>query len=141
MKRIKGKKNILNLLHEFDDVFPHNKEKIDDYAKWAKKISDHGVVTVLEHDCEIAGLAVFYENDYLERKGYISLIGLKKQYIGKGLGRAFLDEIIAEMKMQEMLCVYLEVDNDNSQAADFYMKYGFVVEQRKDTTKVLKYIF
>lgn len=140
MKFIMEKENILGLLYEFDDVFPHNREKISDYSQWAEKISKYGVAAIVEQAGITAGLAVFYENDFTEGKGYISLIGLKEQFRGSGLGQEFLDDIIAEMTMQKMRSVYLEVDNDNPRAFSFYIKYGFIVEERKDYTKMLKYI-
>ena len=138
MKRITGEKNILSLLNEFDDVFPHNREKIDDYNGWAKKINEKGIaVTFDDHDKHI-GIAVFYANDIDNKNGYISLIGLKSDYCGKGYGAVFLNNIILEMRKEGMISISLEVDNDNQRALAFYKKHGFEINKDRETTKLLK---
>lgn len=138
MIRVIGKSDILSLLYEFDSVFPHNREKISDYDNWASKISDKGFAVVTDND-EHAGMAVFYANDTECRKGYISLIGLKSKFRGKGLGKSFLNSIIEEMKKSGMNRVYLEVDDDNQAAMHFYERFGFELEEKRDRTQLLVY--
>lgn len=84
-------------------------------------------------------MAVFYANDIEGRKGYISLIGLKSNFRGKGLGKSFLNSIIKEMKKCGMNRVYLEVDDDNQAAMHFYERFGFELEERRDSTQLLVY--
>lgn len=141
MNRIVGEENILNLLYEFDDVFPHNKEKIDDYRSWASKINEKGFAVTLDDQDKIVGMAVFYANDIANRKGYISLIGLKPDYRGRGLGAAFLNDIIFEMKKEGMTSVSLEVDNDNQSALSFYFKCDFAIDKERENTKLLSLTF
>lgn len=139
MIQIKDEKEILNLLYEFDDVFPHNREKVTDYVGWAKKIFHNGITYAITENNEYIGIVVFYANDKKDKKGYISLIGLKSDCRGKGLGKALLDDVIKEMKKCGMCKVFLEVDNDNKNAIDFYSEYGFELEQKQDETQLLKY--
>lgn len=141
MRRIEGKENILKLLYEFDDVFPHNIEKISNYEDWASKISNNGIACVITDDNKNVGMAVFYANDSNTKKGYISLIGIKSDYRGRGLGKAFLIEIINEMIKLGMSIVLLEVDDDNTSALKFYKRFGFELEHQRTHTKLLKYIF
>ena len=138
MIRVIGKTNVLNILYEFDDVFPHNREKISNYEEWASKISDNGFAVVTDNN-DRAGMAVFYANDLEGRKGYISLIGLKPDFRGKGLGKAFLNDIIEEMKKNGMNSVLLEVDDDNQSAKDFYTRFGFELEEKRENTQLLVY--
>lgn len=138
MIRVIGKSDILNLLHEFDSVFPHNREKVSNYDNWASKISDNGFAVVTDNNNH-AGMAVFYANDTEGRKGYISLIGLKPDFRGKGLGKSLLNDVIEEMKKNGMNCVLLEVDDDNQSAKDFYTRFGFKLEEKRENTQLLKY--
>lgn len=138
MIRVIGKSDILNLLYEFDSVFPHNREKVSDYNNWASKISDNGFAVVTDNNNH-AGMAVFYANDLEGRKGYISLIGLKPDFRGKGLGKSFLNDIIEEMKKCGMNSVYLEVDDDNQGVKAFYTRFGFELEENRKETQLLKY--
>ena len=138
MIRVIGKSDILNLLYEFDSVFPHNREKVSDYDSWVSKISNNGFAVATDNN-DHAGMAVFYANDLESRKGYISLIGLKPDFRGKGLGKSFLNDIIEEMKKCGMNCVYLEVDDDNQTAMCFYKRFGFELEEKRENTQLLKY--
>lgn len=138
MIRVIGKSDILSLLYEFDSVFPHNREKVSDYDNWASKISDNGFAVVTDND-EHAGMAVFYANDTEGRKGYISLIGLKPDFRGRGLGKSLLSDVIDEMKKNGMSSVLLEVDDDNQSAKDFYTRFGFELEEKRENTQLLKY--
>ena len=138
MIRVIGKPDILNLLYEFDSVFPHNREKVSDYDIWASKISSNGFAVATDNN-DHAGMAVFYANDLESRKGYISLIGLKPDFRGKGLGKSFLNDIIEEMKKCGMNSVYLEVDDDNQSAKAFYTRYGFELEEKRENTQLLNY--
>ena len=138
MIRVIGKSDVLNLLYEFDDVFPHNREKVSDYDNWASKISNNGFAVATDNN-DHAGMAVFYANDLDSRKGYIRFIGLKPDFRGKGLGKSFLNDIIEEMKKNGMNSVLLEVDDDNQSAKDFYTRYGFKLEEKRENTQLLKY--
>lgn len=124
MIRVIGKTNVLNLLYEFDSVFPHNRENVSDYKNWASKINDNGFAVVTDND-DHAGMAFYYANDLEGRKDYISRIGLKPNFRGKGFGKSFLNEIIEEMKKCGMNSVLFEVDNDNQSAKNFYIRFGF----------------
>ena len=138
MIRVIGKTDILDLLYEFDSVFPHNREKVSDYDNWASKISDNGFAVVTDNN-DHAGMAVFYANDTEARKGYISLIGLKPDFRGRGLGKSLLSDVIDEMKKNGMNSALLEVDDDNQSAKDFYTRFGFELEEKRKETQLLKY--
>lgn len=131
------KEEVLNLLYTFDDVFPHNREKVSDYEEWAEKISMYGITVVYTVDQETAGMAVFYANNRETKTGYISLIGLKKAYQGKGYGRIFLDKILEKMDASGMRKCMLEVDCDNEEAFRFYCKYGFHVKEEKENSRLM----
>lgn len=139
MKKINDRTDIIKILYEFDDVFPHNKEKIIDYNEWAEKINCNGIINAFNDEGENIGLAVYYANDMVEKKGYISLFGLKEKYCGKGLGKLLLDSIINEIREYGMRYVCLEVDNDNQRAERFYLKYGFIEDEKRSTTQLLRY--
>lgn len=140
MIRIEDRNEILSLLYEFDAVFIHNREKVADYDAWAEKIHANGYVYVLKKLDKIAGMSVFYANDFDNGVGYISLIGLKPEYRGRGMGKRFIIEIFRKMKELGMRYCMLEVDNDN-EAILFYKNIGFVVCENRTKSKLLKYTF
>ena len=76
-------------------------------------------------DSTVVGMACFYNNDINTLNGYISLIGIKSEFQGRGLGRTLMNYIVLECKKNGMKSLKLEVDNDNISAIAFYEKYGF----------------
>ncbi len=131
MQLATSEEEVLSLLYEFDDVFPHNKEKVLNYRMWAKKIIENGHFIFLKQNNKPIGMAAYYSNDKITRIGYISLIGVKSQFQGYGYGKSILERIISEMKKDGMFYVDLEVDKDNINALYFYKYQGFTIKNTK----------
>lgn len=138
MLEIKNTKKATEMLYYFDDIFPHNQQKVNDYYAWAKKIIDNGHFLVFERNKEIIGIAAYYSNNIRTRIGYISLIGIKKQFQGLGFGRILLYELFSRIKKDGMSHIELEVDKDNNSALTFYLKNHFKIKTERDKTFLLQ---
>lgn len=123
--KIDNQNDILNLLYDFDEVFPHLKNKVSDYNAYAQKLKENAFVYKAVTAGETFGILVFYANDTRTKTAYISLIGVKKGYRSKGFGKYLLDNCIQIAKSNGMTSVMLEVDNDNENAVGFYKKNDF----------------
>lgn len=132
LKKIMDESQIYNLLMEFDSVFPHLHEKIDSYGEYAQKLSSYAYVCVYRVENENAGLLVYYANDLVQKTGYISLIGVKDKWKGKGIGKDLLFYAFKSAKENGMKCMKLEVDSDNEHAIEFYRRNGFVFCEDKN---------
>lgn len=124
--KINEKCAIYNLLTEFQDVFPHLMDKISNLEDYAEKLSELAYVYSAEKNGESVGILIFYANDEKSRTAYISLIGVKKGYECKGIGKELLDHCEEVSLQNDMLRLKLEVDKDNITAIKFYKKNGFV---------------
>ena len=123
--KLNNQDDILNLLYDFDDVFPHLKEKVKDYEAFALKLKENAFVYKAAINDNVFGILVFYANDNDTKRAYISLIGVKKEYRATGLGRYLIDSCIEFSKANGMKSILLEVDNDNKNAISFYHRLGF----------------
>ena len=139
----KEQKEIYKLLLEFDDCFPHLKEKIEDLEKFAYKLSKNAITIEIIEDNISLGMAAFYANDTSESKvGYLTLIGIKTEFRGMHLGKLLLNTAIDEMKALGMKCIKLEVDNDNLGALGFYKHHGFNENgEKKENSIILEKTF
>ncbi len=123
--RIAQPAEILALLRQFDPVFPHLKEKIQNYQAFSEKLAAHAIVCAMRLDGILCGLLVFYANDLAHKVAYISLLGLLPAWQGRNLGRLLID-YCAQVSLQSgMENLQLEVDLDNHNAIRFYEKMGF----------------
>lgn len=137
--KLNNQDDILNLLYDFDDVFPHLKEKVSDYKSFAQKLKENAFVYKAVLNDDVFGILVFYANDTQSKKAYISLIGIKKEYRSMGLGKYLMDNCVEISKLNGMKSLMLEVDNDNQNAIEFYINQGyFVVQKASDSSFYMK---
>ena len=137
-KKINDCDEINNLLVDFEDCFPHLKEKISDYSEFSKKLQKYANVFVANIGLETIGISCFYANDFDFFHGYISLIGIKKEYQSQGYGKellCFTEQKMLEMKMKT---IKLEVDNDNIKSLTFYKLNGFEIDELLQNSLYMK---
>ena len=125
LKELNNNYDIYNLLMDFEDCFPHLKEKVDNLQSFSNKLNQYANVIVLQKDGKNIAMSAFYSNDVIDFTGYITLIGVKSDYRGLNIGNRIMNETILIMKKCGMKKVCLEVDNDNVQALGFYKHIGF----------------
>lgn len=137
-----NKKNTMLLksfLSQINNDFPiplNQKINIDDYLN---KIFTNGEVIVAIENNEIVGLLTGYLNDLLNRKGYISILGIINEKSGLGLGTALLQKYISYAKEKNMEKIILNTDSSNTGAIKFYEKNGFIFnENYVDNNRVKK---
>lgn len=120
---------IINYINEFLPIFPHLTEKVESIDSFCEKLSKFANFYVGVKDKTVFGIAVFYSNDKENKNGYITLIGLKPEYRGTGLGVRLLEKCENTAKQDGMNRMLLEVDNDNASAISFYKKNGYAEKE------------
>lgn len=140
--RINNAEDILKLLLEFDDVFPHLKEKVDSYEEYALKLSKNACVYKAVLNGENVGILVFYANDKQTKTAYVSLIGIKTEFQGMKLGSWLINECEKIAKRNGMKYIKLEVDVDNHSAIEFYfyMNFVYMCEATDTSNYMIRYI-
>ena len=129
-KKINTYGDIVKLIYEFKDVFPNITASEQIVNNYAAKFCKFAQVIKLTCNKETAGMAVYYANDFEKNYGYISLIGLKKEFRGKHLGKNLLEFVLRDMRALNMEYVRLECADVNVNAYQFYCKMGFKTERR-----------
>lgn len=132
LERIIGAENILNLLIMFKDVFSRLEDRVSNLSAYSQKLDVNANVYAGKYCDNIFGIVIFYANNLDTRTAYISLIGVKKEYEHKGLGKWLLEKCIEISKETGMNRVRLEVDLDNRHAIEFYKKNGMTEKEQTD---------
>ena len=125
IQRVTNKGQIVSLLYQFECVFPHLHEKVQNYDEYAEKLAKHAVIGIMKDKQDTCGLIVFYANDIQNLTAFISLIGVLPAWQGKHLGQQLLEYSISEAISAGMQSLRLEVDLDNQRAIAFYERCGF----------------
>jgi ribosomal protein S18 acetylase RimI-like enzyme len=62
---------------------------------------------------------------YITRVGFINLIGIDKDYRGKGYGKILMQETISHLKQLNVPSIFLFTKEDNENAVGLYKNVGF----------------
>ena len=108
------------------DQSVNNSERIDILAE---KYADYGTVIVLVINDSIVGLCAFYNNDRTSKTAFLSMLVVEKSSQGCGYGRCLLNRMEEICKASGTERIRLSISKDNSKAAVFYSRYGYVLEQ------------
>ena len=103
------------------------------------KFAKYGTVLIVRVREDTVGFCSFYTNDKTSFIAFLSMIVVKKDYQGHGIGNDLLDATIKKCKENGMQYVRLEVDNTNLRAISFYMHRGFVFESKNEISSFYIY--
>ncbi len=81
----------------------------------------------------LGGFVFFYCNDPEKKNSYISLICTDSQSRNRGIGSALIGQVLLISKMRGFGCCQLEVSKDNTAALRLYEKFGFEMQEDRDS--------
>lgn len=102
----------------------NNKEFIENISN---KYYKNGVVFKSIAEDQITGMIAFYCNNITDKKAFLSMIVVKAEYQGKGVGGVLLKQMEKECSCLGMSYVVLEVDRTNKNAQGFYLLHGYQI--------------
>lgn len=126
IKEILDEYEIEELLEIFTPYFYTLKFGIVDKHVYVKKIKKYGRVIALYENNDVVGFATFYCNNNESREAFLSYIGIKQIYSGRGYGKKLMGKVLEICKQNSMTTIKLEVRKENSNAISFYKKLGFI---------------
>lgn len=74
---------------------------------------------------DICGLIVLYCNDFINKKAYISLVGVAAKYRNKGIAKTMMEKAIQVAASSGMKII--GIHSNNSIAIHLYKKLGFKI--------------
>lgn len=124
----------------FNDCFIESTEnRVGNLWDYSAKISCYGNTYVVKIKDKTIGIIIFYSNDLISKTAYITMIAVKNEYKGNGIGKKLLklSEVFA-IKFG-MKYIKLEVHKENISAIRFYEKSGYsYLDIASDTTIFLQ---
>lgn len=111
-----------------DDFFNQSYNNPKDIERFSQKFSQFANVVIAIAEGKTAGFIAFYTNSET-KVGYISMIIVKKEYQGMGVGSELLDAMKKDCVKKSMDSILLEVASKNDSAKKFYCAKGFEKER------------
>lgn len=132
------KNQIVSFLQSINNDFnPPLTEKVNLYEYVDKILNKAHIIYRLSQENKIIGLLVLYCNDEIELKSYATLLGVDKNYRGKGLARSMMNEAIEYVKKRNYLTISLY--SNNNIAISLYKDLGFTIKEDGDR-KYLEFV-
>ena len=98
--------------------------------QYVEKICLHSTIIPYHVSNEMKGVVSYYNNDNEGEKAFLTLLLIKEDYQGKGLGKFLLEISIKDLKGKGFKYFSLEVLKNNIRAIKLYEAYGF--EKKED---------
>ena len=114
---------LYQFLKEIDEDFSPNLSSKVVLSEYAEKIQNKAKLIIDIDNNIIRGLVVLYCNDLDNKNAYISLVGVKKDYRGRGIARNMMKEAIQVAKEGGMKI--LGIHSNNPLALNLYKSLGF----------------
>lgn len=83
---------------------------------------DH--VLIAEQDARVVGIAAL-AHDAEDHRALLRHLYVDRAYRGQGIGRTLMDAVIAQAEQWQARCVWLETQDINYPAIQFYLRAGF----------------
>lgn len=116
------------------DFFEQSNNTPERIKELSQKFSKFAQVVSAKYESEIVGFIAFYNNDRINYSGFLSMLIVKNQFQGYGVGSMLLKLCIEQCKKDGMATLRLEVNRENARAIHLYEKLGFKeVEKSEDS--------
>ncbi len=116
---------VINFLQSIDRSFPVPLSEKEDIGYLADKLLSYGYVCLASESGKPVGMCGFYANDVAQRRAYISVIGILKEYRRRGIAQKLLDISLDLCLEKGMKRCDLYTHKTNSDAISFYYRSGF----------------
>jgi ribosomal protein S18 acetylase RimI-like enzyme len=98
--------------------------KVYDLANEVEQFPTFDHVVVAEQETQLAGVAAL-AHDAADRRALLRHLYVGRGYRGQGIGRALMDAMLARAQHDHARCVWLETQDVNYGAIQFYQRVGF----------------
>ena len=117
---------LIEFVEEIDDLFPIKISSKVNIPEYINKLLEKGIIVIAKNNNKIIGVVTGYINDFERKEAYISMVGIKKEYQNKGIGKILVNifsNIAFNSKFER---IKLETHRDNSNAINFYKRNNFI---------------
>jgi ribosomal protein S18 acetylase RimI-like enzyme len=121
-------------MESFEDSWEHAREPFDEWSHWMVEDDlDLSLWFVAEEEGEVAGIALTKSHDTEEGLGWVRVLGVRRPWRRRGLGRALLLHAFEEYRRRGSHGVSLGVDAQSLTGANrLYEKAGMSVSRQTD---------
>lgn len=120
---------LTSFLNDIDEDFIPPMSKKISIPDYAQRLKDKAELLIALSGDQVVGLVGFYCNDPARKNGYLSILGVKKEFRQSGIGTKLLQTAIDTIRGTGIEKILLETVVAELKAP-FYAKHGFEITER-----------
>lgn len=109
--------------------------KLDEYSKKLLELAEN---YFLVHGHEDIGMLSFYANDKRSHTSHLTVLSIRPDHQGKGLGQMLLQQAEKEAKSKGMCTMHFPVYIKNVKAINFYQKHNYAIIDTTPATYIME---
>ena len=122
-----------DIMIQCDSAFTESISLRSDFEVYLDKIHEFGIFIAAKANNIVLGYAVMYANDKITKEAFVTLICVKEEFQGKGIGSLLMADCYQKAIIAGMRSMRLEVLKADSTQKNFYEKQGFrIVGETED---------
>ena len=133
--RLTEKSQIDMVIRLCDQAFPDPISMRETYPDLLEKIHAYGLFFAAKTE-ETVGYAAMYSNDIAGQTAFMTLMAVKPECQGMGVGQMLMAQCFSVAKENGMVRVRLEVRKNNPRAIALYERYGFSADGSQTDTSI-----
>lgn len=135
---LSDKQGLFIFISKINKNFTPSLDSKTDLELFCNKILTLGNVIVAKTDDKIIGIITFYTNNVIDKKAYVSIVGVDPDYSGNHIATRLLIRAIEYSKLQRM--EYVSIHTNNIIAKHIYEKQGFEVLSQNNDIPIRYYL-
>lgn len=116
---------LYNFLESINSDFPIPLNQKTDLREYVEKVIKFGEIVAFQEENILKGLAIGYIENLKDNSAYISVVGVKKEFRGNGIGKKVVQKFIEICKEKNIKSVNLYTHKSNETAIKMYKALGF----------------
>jgi len=116
---------LYDFLESVNTDFPIPLSQKISLREYAEKIIEFGEIVVALEKNTLKGLAIGYTENLKGNSAYISVVGVKKEFRGSGIGKKVVQKFIEICRQKKIKSVNLYTHKSNKAAIKMYKALGF----------------
>lgn len=125
-------KDLYNYLMKHDEDFPIRLSDKVDLKEYLKKICNLGKSIICMQEQEIVGIILYYDNNVIDNKAFVSLVSVDMNHRNKGIANNMLLELFKNLRNSGIKTCEVPTHNTNHIAIKLYKSLGFEIDYIND---------
>jgi ribosomal protein S18 acetylase RimI-like enzyme len=123
-----NKKKVSDFIESIGEDFPEHISKVLNMPEYIEKVFKKAFLLGAFQEERIVGIIFFYANNFIEKTCQYSLLGVARDFRGRGIAETLINKSLLIAKDQGMETAFSRTNKDNEKSIFLQKKLGFEID-------------